>query len=186
MQKFLNAQRNPHGSGAIDLDGVALVTQMLLIDAQGTVKPTTLTTEVQVRRFQKTDAGGLKKTSIQVGEVSRKQLLREPEFGGLVEEDESVAAYLGGYGFAEGQPDQSNVTGLPVQVKLRTRCAGCHGENLAAVLTFSIATCTANCPPGYRIPAVRELDASGNQAAEFDITEKKKRADFEALRKYFP
>jgi hypothetical protein len=54
------------------------------------------------------------------------------------------------------------------------------------VLTFSIAFCTANCPPGYRIPAVRELDANSKQAAEFDITEKKKRADFEALRKYFP
>jgi hypothetical protein len=29
------------------------------------------------------------------------------------------------------------------------------------------------------------LDASGSEAADFDITQKEKRADFEALHKYF-
>jgi hypothetical protein len=161
---------------------------MLLIDAQGNLRPTKLTTEVQVRRFEKTAAGVYRKTATQVCEISRRQLVREPESGGLVEEDENTAAYLGGYGFAEGQlarADQSNEFGLPVQVSLRTRCARCHGENLAQVNTFGIATCTAHCPPGYRIPEVRQLDASGSEAADFDITQKEKRADFEALHKYF-
>jgi hypothetical protein len=188
MQRFLNGQRVDQDRAFENLDGVALVTQMLLIDTQGQVRPTSLTTEVQVRLFEKWYSGLYKNTALRVCEVSRRQLVRDLASGGLVEEDGSSAAYVGGYGFAEGQPprpDQSKVVGLPVQVRLRTRCAVCHGENLAQVNTFAIATCTAHCPPGYYIPQVRQLNSGGNEAADFDITQKKKRADFEALQKYF-
>lgn len=189
VRKFLNAKPGQEAiRAAADLDGVVLVTQLLLIDGQGNIEPSTLTTELQVRRFEKTEVGVYTKTAIQVCEISRKELMRLPESGGLVEENESSPAYLGGYGFAEGQPagsSQLNITGLPVQVRLRTRCARCHGENLTQVHTFAIATCTAHCPPGYRIPEVRQLNPAGSEVAGFDITEKKKRADFEDLRKYF-
>jgi hypothetical protein len=191
MRKFLNAKAGLEAdSAAADLDGVALITQMLLVDSNGDVKPATLTTEVQVRRFEKTADGAYKKTAIQVCEISRRRLLQEPGSGGLVVEDENAAAYLGGgrYGFAEGRlvpRGRSNVTGLPVQVKLRTRCTGCHNENLAQVNTFAIAICTVHCPPGYRIPEVRQLNPSSSDQADFDISQKRKQKDFEALRGYF-
>jgi hypothetical protein len=188
IQRFLNGQRTGQDRTLEDLNGVALVTQMLLIDTEGNVRPTSLATEVQVRLFRKLYAGLYKNTALRVCEVSRRQFVREQASGGLVEEDGSSAAYMGGYGFAEGQPSRANrsdVVGLPVQVKLRTRCAACHGENLAQVNTFAIAICPAHCPPGYRIPEVRQLNPNGTEAAGFDIAEKKKRPDFEALRKYF-
>jgi hypothetical protein len=189
MQEFLSAKPGQDAERtAADLDGVALVTELLLIDTQGNIEPTTLTTEIQVRRFEKTEPGVFKKTTIQVCEISRKQLLLEPESGGLAEEDENSAAYLGGYGFAEGQPIRSGqvpATGQPLQVRLRTRCARCHGGNLAQVNTFGVATCTQHCPPGYRIPEVRQLNPNGSEAADFDIAQKNKRAGFEALQKYF-
>lgn len=189
MQNFLST-KSGQGSAktTADLDGVALVTQLLLIDTQGNIEPTRLTTEIQVRRFEKTEAGVFKKTTIQVCEISRKQLLLQPESGGLAEEDENSAAYLGGYGFAEGQPlrpGQVHATGQPLQVRLRTRCARCHGEDLAQVNTFGVAICTQHCPPGYHIPEVRQLDPGASEAADFDIAQKKKRAGFEALQKYF-
>lgn len=46
-----------------DLDGVALVTQLLVIDLKGQLLPTSLTTEVQFRFFEKTPDGAFKKTS---------------------------------------------------------------------------------------------------------------------------
>jgi hypothetical protein len=148
MKEFLNglpqrAESDPIGG----LDGVALVTQLLLIDTEGKLHPTTLTSEAQVRMFEnsdesrskpndgrfKTNDGTLKRTSLQVCEISRKLFVREPGSGGLVPEDDSMPAYDQGYGFGEGQavnqgPDASILVETPIQVTLRTRCAECHGD----------------------------------------------------------
>ncbi len=175
------AESDPIGG----LDGVALVTQLLLIDTQGKLHPTTLTSEVQVRMFEnsepgrskpndgtfKTDNGGFKRTSLQVCEISRRLMLREPESGGLVPEEDSMPAYAQGYGFAEGQ--------LPIQVTLRTRCAECHTDTLTQINTFAIAR------PPHHVPLVRQLNPAANETANLVIAEKIKRRDFEALRAYF-
>ena len=188
------AESDPIGG----LDGVDLVTQLLLIDTEGELHATTLTSEVQVRMFEnsgergsktndgrfKTDDGRFKRTSLQVCEISRKLFVREPESGGLVPEDDSVPAYDQGYGFAESQGVNQGANGqilveTPIQVTLRTRCAECHGDTLTQINTFAIARPPRDAPP------VRQLNPAANETANFVITEKKKRRDFEELLAYF-
>lgn len=185
LQKFLNALPDfdtlpDSHDPRVALDGAALVTRLLLIDAQGKLQPTTLTTEIQARLFEKTNAGVFKRTTLQVAEISRKLLLREPGSGGLVPEDEAAPIYVSSagnnYGFASTQLDSE-----AVQVKLRTRCTFCHGNNdLTFLMSFSIAR-----PPHFRMPPIRQLDVGGRDAADFVIAKKSKQKDFEALRAYF-
>ena len=185
MRKFLN--RLPDSQDpAMDLDGVALVTQLLLIDVHGKLQPTKLTTEIQARIFEKTNARAFKRTTLQVAEISRKLLAREPESGGLIPEEETAPNYLSSSGndysfasvqFARAEP----YNGAPVQVKLRTRCGFCHGNNdLTFLMSFGIAR-----PPHFRMPPVRQLDAAGHEAADFVMEQKSKRTEFKALREYF-
>ena len=159
---------------------------------------TTLTSEVQVRMFEnmedreskpndgrfKMNDGRFKRTSLQVCEISRKLFMREPESGGLVPEGERMLAYDQGYGFGGGQvvnqgADGSILVEAPIQVTLRTRCAECHGDTLTQINTFAIARPPRDAPP------VRQLNPAANETANFVITEKKKRRDFEELLAYF-
>jgi len=180
VQKFLDARP---GQNIADLNGVALVMQLLLVDAQGNVRATALTNDIRVLRYDRTSEGVFKKTAMQVWEVSRRLLVREPESGGLVEEEESSPAYaVENYHFAnnyfETGVGQIRV-GPPVQVRLRTRCAACHRDsNLTQVRTFAMAL-----PP--HPPGVRQLNPVGYEEAEFDITQKKGQQDFQSLRVYF-
>jgi hypothetical protein len=100
----------------------------------------------------------------------------------LVAEGDSAPAYLsdgGSYGFADGQlgPGQSQMS-EPVRVKLRTRCAVCHGVDLAQIRTFSVAR-----PPNP--PPIKLLNPAATEAADFDISQKRKEKDFQALFGYF-
>ena len=92
VKSFLNWLRGDRYS-LEDLNGVALVTQLLLINPKGRLLPTSITTDVQVRLFEKTPDGAFKRTSIQVSEISRRQLINSPPSGGLVVEDENAPAY---------------------------------------------------------------------------------------------
>jgi len=182
ISKFLEAQANTPDDPS-GLDGVALLTQLLLIDSRGDLKPTRLTSEVQVRLFVRTNAAR-PKTTMRVCEMSRKLFLQSPDSGGLVLEKESTPAYLsdgGSYGFAEGQlvPGGSTIS-EPVQVKLRTRCAACHGENLAQMMTFSIAR-----PPKAQAPPIRHLNPAAAEVADIDMANKRRSHAFQALREYF-
>jgi hypothetical protein len=183
VQKFLDGLPERNESDPIaGLDGVALITQLLLIDSRGRLRPTALTSEAQVRLFGKTNAGRLKRTSLEVCEISRKLFVREPRSGGLVAEAESTPVYGGGYGFAEGEqtgPD-APVVSPPVQVTLRARCAFCHGDDLTRLNTFSIAR-----PPQAPHPPVKQLNRAAHETANFDITQKTKDKSFEGLHEYF-
>ena len=178
VKSFLNWQRGNRHS-LEDLDGVALVTQLLLIDAKGRLQPTSITTDVQVRLFEKTPDGALKRTSIQVSEISRRQLINSSPSGGLIVEDENAPAYRASgndYTFASPQPS----LGTPLQVRLRTRCIACHGSDLSRVMTFAFASF-----PNGDIPPVRQLNPAAHQAADAVIEKKAKQKDFESLRAFF-
>jgi len=182
MQKFLDEMPGRSDSPGTDLEGVALVMQLLLIDAQGNLRPTALSTDVQVRRFERTSDGVFKRTAIQVYEISRRLFLRDPGSGGLVEEEENSPAYAGNFTFASGYfmvgMGQFQV-GPPVQIKLRTRCVLCHFDSdLTQVRTFSIVR-----PP--HPPRVKQLNPAAHEEADFDIARKKARNDFKSLRAYF-
>jgi hypothetical protein len=180
VQKFLDARP---GQNAADLDGVALVMQLLLIDTMGNLHPTSLSNDIRLIHYGRASDGSYKKTSVQVWELSRKSLLHDPQSGGLMAQDENFPSYaVQNYNFAnnyyETAGGQTHV-GPPVQVRLRTRCAACHqNNNLTQVRTFAIAV-----PP--HPPRVRQLDPTANEEAEFDITQKKKRKDFQELLSYF-
>lgn len=194
IQKFLNAQpgRDDDSFGraanpVADLDGVALVTQLLVIDTEGNPRPTNLTSEVQVRYFERNEKGTFKETTMQVCEISRKLFVSAPKSGGLVLEDDNSRAYLGHYTFAQVQsrpgstaPNAPGTTVIspPVLVKLRTRCAQCHLDDLTMIRTFAIGT-----PP--HPPPVRQLDPAAEDIAKFDISRKLKEEDFQALLAYF-
>ena len=163
-----------------DLDGVALVTQLLLIDAKGRLLPTNLTTEVQVRLFEKKPDGAFKRTSIQVSEISRRLLITNDPSGGLIVENENSPAYLAvagnDYTFASPQPHLD----MPVQAKLRTRCTACHGEDLTTVMTFAFKII-----PDRPMPPVQQLNPLAHEAADAVMEKKAKQKDFEFLRTFF-
>ena len=183
VQRFLEAQtaRDPEDSPA--LQGVALITQLLLIDSHGNPQPSKMTSEAQIRLFVPGGESGTVTGTMRTCEISRKLFLQDPDSGGLVAEDDNTPAYLsdgGGYGFAEGQlmTVSDRPWGEPIQVKLRTRCAACHGENLALLMTFSVVR-----PP--HPSHIRQLEAAGNTVAELDIHIKRRQRNFQALFGYF-
>lgn len=190
VHKFLEAQTDvPEDMSA--LEGAALITQLLLIDSHGKLRPTRLTSEAQVRLFARGTGSGIVKGSIRMCEINRRRLLQDPESGGLVEKDDDTPAYLtngGTYSFAEGPSIGSQPVagqhytlpeiGEPIQVKLRTRCAACHGDNLTQMMTFSIVR-----PP--HPPQIRQLNPMSTVVADIDISVKRKRNDFQSLLEYF-
>ena len=181
LQKFVDDLRKSDGDPILELDGVALVMQPLLVDTQGNLRPTSLTTDVQVRLFEKTASGALKSTKIQVAEISRRLFMVDPASGGLAAEAEDSPAYFpsSGNDYTFAAP-QIRMPGPPVQVHLRTRCTFCHGEDLTQVMTFSFAL-----PPRMLTPRIRQLDPSAHQEADYVASQKQSRKDFNILRTYF-
>jgi hypothetical protein len=185
MQKYLNDFRRKEGNSAEALDGVALVTQPLVIDAQGRMTPTRVNTDVQFRLFEKTAQGAFQRTRVGIYEVSRKRLVAQPESGGLVEEADSEPAYLpssgNDYSFASPQRNDKGPS-TPLVVSQRTRCAYCHGSrDLTNVMTFSKKVFPQDSPG----PEVRELNPLGHESADFVISQKSRGAGWQTLRQYF-
>ena len=178
MQKFLHTLPNKPDL-TTDLDGVGLITQLLIVDSHGNLRATRLTSEVQMRLFEKSNKAAFSRTILKIYEISRRSLLQQPGGGGLVHEQDNAPAYLpsagNDYSFASNQ-----LEGPPVQVELKTRCTSCHGRNLTHVMTFSIAY-----DPGFSPPPVRQLNPTAHEAADFDVSQKEKLEDFKSLRKYF-
>jgi hypothetical protein len=140
-----------------------------------------LTSEAQVRIFSAGAGSGTRKGTMRACEISRKLFLQDADSGGWVVEEENTPAYLsdgGSYGFAEGHFMPGQPMSEPIEVKLRTRCAVCHGENLAQIRTFSVVR-----PPNP--PEIRQLNPASNVVAEIDISIKRKKKDLQALLEYF-
>jgi hypothetical protein len=185
-QEFLNSLRDRHGDPTSDLAGAVILIQPLLIDSTGHLVPSHLTTDVEVRLFEWRPDGSFQRTNIHTYELSREMILNGLAPGGLAVQDEYSPAYLsagGSYGFAEPAfrpKGAAEGTETPVIVKLRTRCSVCHGPDLTSLMSFEIAE-----PPGQPGPAVKVLDQTAHQAAEYDVAQKSRRAEWKALRRYF-
>ena len=185
LQRFKNGRYQGNNDPDTNLDGVALITQLLLIDSRGDLTPTTLTTEVQFRLFERTSGGAFKRTNAEEAEVSRRLFISDPSSGGLAAQAEDSPAYLpsagNDYAFASPQFNmESRKQEPPVQVHLRTRCAACHGDDLATLWTFNL-----NVPPSQVPYRLRQLDPSSNQEADEVISRKDKQEEFKSLRAYF-
>jgi hypothetical protein len=148
MQKFLNDFRREGQDSAAELDGVALVIQLLLVDTHGKIEPTNIVTDVQFRMFQnQMRPGAVDKTQIGVYEVSRK-LWREGARGYLAEKGEDATAYLpaAGNDYSYASPSVTS-PGAPLVVKQRTRCTMCHGDDLRGLMTFAMTLPNKEVPP---------------------------------------
>lgn len=185
-QKFLNSLRDLHGISSAGLGGAVILIQPLLIDSRGRIVPSRLVTDVEIRRFQWSVAGAFQKTDVHTYGLRRRLMLHDPGTGGLDAEDENSPVYLsdgGSYGFAEpvspGPPSGTDPHS-PVVVKLRSRCALCHGADLTSLMTFEIAL-----PPKSAPPPVKQFDPTSHQAADYDISQKSKRAEWKALHACF-
>lgn len=180
LQELVDAVRDDRDLTG-DLDGVALLMQLLLIDSKGNLAATSLTTDVQVRLFDRATSSTPKKATVQMAEISRRLFTSDPSSGGLVFEAEDSRAYFpaagNDYNFASRQ---LMVDGPPIQVHLRTRCTYCHTEDLSQVMTFSIAN-----SPRFLTPRLKQLDPAAHQEADDVIARKKKRLDFKSLSAYF-
>src|SRR5262249_25575674 len=159
------------------LEAVALVIQRLLPDGDGKVVPAPLTEEVQIRTFVR-DADRLKETKLVIAELSRRALLADPRSAGLGTRSGSGPGYLpfagNDYGFASRlhltrEKGGESIACQPVLVTQRRRCAACHGENAAVVMTFQ-----AHVPEP---PPVRVLRPADNAHGTYVAGEKMKRAD---------
>jgi hypothetical protein len=175
LRTWLNGLPKEFGRfAAPQLAAVALVVQLLLVDADGVVVPTRLTYEVQVRRFRSDDGGALRQTKLAIAELSRKTLLLEHISGGLCQFDEHFPLYLpaagNDYGFASSSGE------LPILVPLRKRCQSCHGQDLEIVLTFAVHHAQSPQP-------VRLLLTATNERAVDVARRKMERPDFQALKR---
>ena len=179
MHKLLDGLRNPEHNPTASLDGAAIVIQLILIDSHGTMTPTHLTSEVELREFEKSPQGAFKKTKIRVCEISRAVLLRRPESGGFVSEDENFPAFAGAYSFAApGFATQTSGGEQPLVVKLRTRCVFCHGQDATALMSFQM-----KMSRHVSSPHVKRLNPAKFESAGFALAQKQK--FFQSLRAYF-
>ncbi len=183
-KKFLSAFRGYPEKAYSQLDGVGLLIQSLLIDTSGNLSPTHLTTDVQIRLFTNTSEGAFARTDLQLAELSRRLMLREPAWGGLAPEDENSPTYMaagGEYGFASPiSVEPHDKYPSPVLVRQRTRCAFCHSPELTTLMSFNFAR-----PPQSQPFPITIFDPASHQAADYVISRKLKRPEWQALRAYF-
>lgn len=153
------------------IDGAALLMQILAMDARGDVVPTPLFYTVQTRFFP---AGG-KTTVAAEHELSRKAMLALERTGGVRTFRGADPAYVpsagNDYGFAS--PQFGSVRD-PVLGTLDTRCAACHGAG-PHLFTFSLTYARDDRP-------VRMLAQPNEDRARFVAAQKKTREDYKRLR----
>ena len=173
--KIVELLRNREFSPLIE--SVALITQNLLMDSNGIVLPTHLTTEVQVRNFIKDHNGKTIRSEIHQYEFSRKSLLSNPAEGGLIEIANKAGAYFpvagNDYQFASPQFTRQGID-YPVLVTLERRCEGCHGRGAVGIFSLS----SHYQPP---LPPIALLPAADNVHGWYVAGRKQEREDFKAL-----
>jgi len=187
-QQFLNdltglLRRNPGLSPDLKgvLDGVALVTEDLLVDSNARVQRSPLTFEVQIRSFVRNSEGKYANTKVAEYELSRKLLLTNPSTGGLHRLDPSDPAYLpvagNDYTFASPVPGDQPQPQASVLGSLRRRCETCHGEGAGNFFTFARIPLQRPWQP----PAVRQLRPANDSHGAYVAKQKMKQADLESL-----
>jgi hypothetical protein len=158
------------------IDAVALVIQNLLVADGGSVVPSPLVFEVQIRRSQKDNAGRATGAEISVLELSRKLLLASPETGGLAAYDQESPAYLPVAGNDYGFATRPRLEAEPVLVPMRERCLSCHSRGVGNLITFAF-----HIDPKQPKPHVDRLKPADNAHAKDVASRKMAREDFRAL-----
>ena len=166
------------GPAADRLDAAALLIGLLLIADDGSVVPSPLLHEVQVRTFPRGADGRPRRGEIAVAELSRRAALLDRRPGGLVRAGERDPAYLpaagNDYFFASERADRPGRP-EPILATLRTRCESCHGQDLGVVFSLQ-----RHAPADGR---ARAADPASDEHAGEVARRKSGRPDFRALRR---
>lgn len=168
-QAFLNRFRTAHGGHAGPLEAVALLIQTLLVSNDGSVVPSPITYEVQIRRFD--PARSSRGARVVQYELSRRQLLQAPESGGFTTLDEEAPVYLPIAGNDFSFATRPALDAEPLLVPLRRRCQACHDANSERLITFAMTTA-----PDRPAPEVERLDPSENRHGR-EVAERKATLD---------
>ena len=172
-QEFLDSLRGYGNNPVPVLDGVAIVNQLLLIDNRGNLRPSAITTDAEFRFFPKASDGTPNPTEIQQYELSRRLILKNGAAAGFVVEGNDAPAYLPGAG------NDLRFASTPMLVKLRTRCAACHGSDLNLVLTFA-----SHIAPTRSTTHVKQLDPASHAEADFVMSQKVNQQNWKDLLDY--
>jgi len=171
---------------AENLEAVALVLENLLIDSQGEIVASPLIQDVQIRKFVRDANGKLARSELREYELSRRKLLTVPSSSGFIEFDENSSTFASvvgnDYGFATPFPLGAIPANPPLVVKLRSRCASCHGTNQTFLM--SLAAHEFFVGRMNPVPHVRTLNVEQDEHASYVIARKMSRADFKSLRGY--
>lgn len=170
---FLDGFREAQGDHRGALDSVALLTQLLLVARDGTVAPSPIAFELQLRGNAARSPNG----EVPQYELSRRRLLASPATGGLVAYDFSEPSYMpiAGNDFSFAAPPR--LDGEAVVAPLSLRCAVCHGgAGVGHLMTFSRITA-----PGRPLPHVERLNSGANTHARSVATLKMEQEDYKAL-----
>jgi hypothetical protein len=170
----LNGLRDGHGRAPQAIASVALLTQLLVVANDGSVMPSSITYEVQLRG----DAARQGRSIVPQYELSRHLLLATPAGGGLVAFTSEAPSYLPSAGNDLGFATPPRLDGEPTQAPLERRCAACHGAGLEVgrLMTFSQTVVQQATPPVERLPIADNVH--GHDVAR----RKMERDDYRALR----
>jgi hypothetical protein len=173
---FLNSFRDETSTAVSELEAAALVTQNLLVADDGSVVPSPITFDVQIRRFGRD--GHATSTQVAEHELSRRLLLTDPDSSGFTTFDGNDPSYLpmAGNDFLFATPRRPDAE--PILVPLRDRCAACHGSGAGQLFTFSVAR-----GPNWIPPPVQRLDPSANRHTQAVAAAESAREDFKSLQR---
>jgi hypothetical protein len=176
QQALLNRLRDAHGDNLSALEAAALLVQTLLVATDGSVIPSRITYEIQVRR---NSTRASEPAEVLQYELSRRRVLSSPA-DGFASFDEYAPAYLpmAGNDFSFATP--SRIDAGPVIATLRDRCLVCHGPGIGKLATFAM---TAG--PGRLLPPVERLTASEHRHPKEVAARKMTREDFRSLQRHW-
>ena len=159
---------DPLPGGIRDINGAALITQVLLINRRGRVVPSPLISDLQLRTVARDGQGNFKSSTVEEYELSRQLILKDPSSGGFIHRTADEPAYLPASGndftFASRMINEREPK-PPILATLRRRCESCHFET--SVFTFQMIQI-----PGRPSPPLRRLDPSADERG-FLVAEKK-------------
>lgn len=177
VNERIRTGRDPLPGGIHDLDGAALLTQVLLVNRDGHVVPSPLISDVQLRTIQRDREGRFVSSNVEEFELSRRLMLARSPSSGFEHRTGDEPSYLPSSGndftfasrmITEREPKP------PGLGTLRRRCESCHFES--TVFTFGIIRI-----PGRPVPAVRQLRQAHDQRALYVADKKMKSKEFRSL-----
>lgn len=179
INKRVQKHNDPLPGGIRNLDAAVLITEVLLVDTDGRVVPTPLTSDVQLRTVTRDVEGNFKGSTVDEFELSRRGMLlgSASASGGFIHRDGNDPAYLpaSGNDFTFATPQMTGTEPAPpILGTLRRRCESCHFET--AVFTFQMIPI-----PGRPTLPVRQLRAADDERAAYVAGKKMQSREFRSL-----